>query len=217
MMRYVTIIFLIFALTGCQSKLEDLDELCKDISNSYECAQKIEKYQINRYKNLVTREKDKLLLKLDNGEQLTLEDIDKEGRSEGVVWYSFRELLEDLNVYVIHIQYYEGGEYMLINKNNGEKIKIVGKVKVSPDKQRLVSYNVDLEAGYSPNGFQIIRLLNDHFIKEYELIQDEWGPSNVKWINKNELEFEKTGWQNGSLEIIGKVNYIYKDNKWIVE
>lgn len=215
MMRYITTIFLIITLIGCQSRVVDVDELCKDSSNSYECAQKIEKYQIKRYKNIVIRQNNRLLLKLSNRRQLILEDIDKEG--EGTVLYSFRELLEDLNIYVIHIQYYEGGKYMLINKNSGEKINIVGKIKVSPDKQRLVSYNVDLEARYCPNGFQIIRLLNDRFVKEYELIQDEWGPSNVKWISNSKLEFEKTGWQGESLEIIGKVNYIYKDNKWILQ
>ncbi|MEW6621105.1 MAG: hypothetical protein AB1422_17530 [bacterium] len=212
MMRDIAVIFLIITLIGSQSRIPHLDGLC-NCTNSYECAQKLEKYQLNRYKNFVIRQSDRLLLKLDNGGQLTLEDIDKEGNETEL--YTFRELLENLNIYVIQIHYYEGGEYMLINKNSGEKIKIVGKIKVSPDKQRLVSYNVDLEAHYCPNGFQIIRLLNDHFVEEYQLIIDEWGPSNVKWISNTKLEFEKIGWQDAGLKIIGKVRYIYRNNKWI--
>ena len=80
---------------------------------------------------------------------------------------------------------------------------------------RIVSYNIDIEARYSVNGFVIYKLTDGSFIKEFEIELDDWGPSNAKWINNNQIEFEKTGWTGSQVSVIGKVRYEYSD-KWKV-
>lgn len=194
----------------------NLDSLCNNINNSYECAKKIEKYQLTKFSHLIKRNNNKLTLKIDNNADLILNDIDKE--YDDGVWYSFRDYIKEINSYIVHIQYYEGDAYYLINKNSGEKIIIPGLVKISPNKKRLVSYNMDLVAEYTVNGFVIYNLTNTSFIKEFESKIDinEWGPSNAEWINDNQIEFEKTVFKDTSETVVGKVIYEYK-GKWEIK
>lgn len=209
-MKHLICILLLLAL-GCSRKVTDLDDLCKNSSNSYECAQIIEKYQIPYYSNFVKRTNQKLTLAIDNGSNLVLENNDKE---EDGIWYSFRDYMENINSYIIDIQYYEGGEYYLINKFDGKKIIVPGMIKIAPDNLHFVSYNLDLEAEYSPNGFVIYKLINNTYIKEYESFTNNWGPSNIRWISNNEIEVEKMQLKNNQLSVTGKINYELKNNTW---
>jgi len=107
---------------------------------------------------------------------------------------------------------------MLINRTNGEKINIFGDIKISPDKQRLISYNIDLTTGDNSNGIQIIKLLKNHFVKEYEMSPSNWGPTNVKWISKSEIEIIKSTLSADSKQLykaVGTTRFILKNNKWV--
>lgn len=212
-MKYLIYILFLFCF-GCSSKVVDLDDLCKKSNNSYECAQIIERYQIPYYSNFVKRTNLKLTLKLDNGKNLVLENIDKE---EDGIWYSFRDYLKNINSYLINIQYYEGGEYYLINKSNGLKIILPGLLKFAPDNLRFVSFNLDLEAQYSPNGFVIYKLVNNTYMKEYELFTNDWGISNVRWISNSEIEVDKKELKNDQLSVTGKIIYEFKNHIWRVK
>ena len=87
-----------------------------------------------------------------------------------------------------------------------------GLIKIAPDKSRLVSYNVDLVAEYTVNGFVIYRLTNTSFIKEFVLIIeiDEWWPSNAEWSDFIQIEFEITELNDTSENVAGKVIYEFK-------
>ncbi len=193
----------------------NFDSLCNNIHNSYECAKKIEKHQLTNFSHLIKRNNDNLILTIENNADVIF--IDKEF-DDGVIRYSFRDYIKEINSYIVHIQYFEGNAYCLINKNSGETIIIPGLLKISPDKSRLVSYNVDLVAEYTVNGFVIYRLTNTSFIKEFELIIeiDEWGPSNAEWIDNNQIEFEKTVLNDTSEIVAGKVIYEFK-GKWQIK
>lgn len=172
-------------------------------------AQKIEEYQIQKYAHKIQRKNSLLVLKLENNKEYILKDSVKD---DFALLYSFREYYDSLNVFVIELQYYEGGAYLLVNGMNGETQYVFGKTKLSPDMKKLVSYNADIVAGYSKNGFQIIDLKNFYFTIEYEYLPNDWGPNNINWINNDEIEIEKLGLQNGTEKIIGKTKFILKDN-----
>jgi RNAse (barnase) inhibitor barstar len=211
-MRKLKLLLLLFIFTSCKQYVENLDSLCDGIINYSECAQIIEKYQLKNYSNYIKRVNSKLILNLENGKELVLENNESDGMDAKI--HYFREYYDSVNIFVIDIIYYEGGEYLLVNRVNGEQIYVFGKVKLSHDMKRIVSYNEDLIACYSDNGFQIIDITENHFKLEYELSPKNWGPVNVNWINNSEIEIEKYELENEFKKTMGKTYFIKKDN-WI--
>jgi len=112
MIKIIGLVFFIFVV-GCAPKIVDLNSLCKNIHNSYECAQKIEKYQLSKYNDYVKRVGNKLILKINNKSDEILEDSKKD--TDESVSYTFRDYLKDINSYLLGIHYWEGGSYYLIN------------------------------------------------------------------------------------------------------
>ncbi len=186
-----------------------MDSIFDYFDNSYKKEQKIEKYQLKKYAHKVQRKDSLLILKLENNKEIILKDTVIE---DFVIQYSFRDYYDSIKVFVIEIQHYEGCSHLLVNGINGEKQYIFGKTKLSPDKSRIVSFNVDLIAGYSMNGFQIIEVKNNHFRIEYEYSPKDWGPNNINWLSNNEIEIEILGVKDNEEQIIGKTNFILKEN-----
>jgi hypothetical protein len=209
-MKYLVIIIACCSI-GCSPKVVDFSSICKDVSNSYICAKKIEKVQLNHFKKSVKRIDKKLVLKINNDTDIVLED---KGNGDDVLLYSFRDYIKAINSYMVEIQYYEGGAYYLINKSSGNKITIPGLIKISPDKTRIVSYNLDLISRYTTNGFVIYKLTNNSFLKEYEVEIEDWGPSNADWKDNRHIEFTKSTVKNYKVQVTGKIDYEYS-GKWI--
>jgi len=203
---------LMIVILGCKNSVKNLETIAEGLDNSYERAQKIEEYQLKKYSDKVQRKDSSLVLKLENNNELVLKD---NGTGDGVELFSFREYYDLVKVFVIEVQYYEGGSYLLVNGKNGEKLNIFGKTKLSPDMKKIVSYNMDIFAGFSDNGFQIIDLQDNHFKIEYEYKPDNWGPENINWISNSEIEIEKYGFnKDGNAQNIGKTYFVLNEN-WI--
>lgn len=163
----------------------------------------------NKQVKLVEKVGNKLILQLDNGDETILQDVlgetdidprmgSTENQSADSRFYTFDKLYEDINQYGVNVGYYVGMDsssfYLLINKKNGNQVSLVSnKISISPNKHKVVSYNSDLLSGFSIHGFDIINLDEEgNFRKEYHSSPTNWGPSNVKWTNDSELEFERT-------------------------
>ncbi len=211
-MKYILFVLLILNIACNRTSEIDFSTICNDIGNSYECSQKIEEYQLKRFNKIVKRDNDQLIITIDKSDNLIFKDADKE--TDDGKWYTFRDYFKDINSYLITIQHYEGLSYVLIHKITGNSIDIPGLIQISPDKKRIISYNVDLEAGYSDNGFVIYQIKNGSFIKEYELYPDDWGPSKINWIDNKNVEIEKTIIQNDNNVVADKLE-LYYDDIWI--
>lgn len=172
---------------------------------------------IAKYKDLVKRENKNLLLKTTNGKDVVLKNTDNPEDAENYATYFFEDYLKSIDAYLVMIQYYEGEEYCLISKKTGEQIIVPGQILLSPDKKRFISYNMDLEAGYSPNGFAIYLIKDNTFENEFELYSEEWGPSKVKWINNNEIEIERTVWSDNELIKDGNARCLFENSEWVCE
>ena len=191
-MRTLFIMFFLFMLFGfCPIiKAQDLDSICKGIDNSYECSKAIEKHQLPIYKDYVFRKGINLIFKLDNGVTKKIFDVNVD--TDSVIAYCFRDYIKSINSYLLAIQYYEGGNFLIIDKATGKSSVIIGIPIISKNKTRFVASNLDVLSQYNANGYQIYRMDNEKgYIKEYEEYPSDWGPSNVKWVNDNEIEIEK--------------------------
>lgn len=188
------------------------DQYCKGINNSQNCSIKIEKELIKIFPEVIRKDK-VLLLKAENGKEIILQDNDI--NTDSCYYYNFRGYLKDINYYLIHIQLYEGSQYTLINKKNGEGVNIINFPRsLSSDKKYVLALSDD---AYSTLGFQIINISGDKPLIEINH-KSNWIPYDVTWIDNNSFELSV------NTEIIEKhtfyshkVRVTKKDDKWIVE
>lgn len=168
--------------------------------------------------SLVEKKDGVLILKLDNGKDHIISDIVTEKKDsskknfnvldDDFTWddhpliepdrfYSFDKLYEEINYYGVYEFYNYGlifggkecSNYLLINKANGDSIKVISeKIKISPNKERIISYNKD-SSFCEKNGFQVLsKDENDNFFMTIFL---GWEAEEARWINNNKVEFKK--------------------------
>jgi len=111
----------------------DLDKICSQLLNSYECAQAVERVQLKKYAKFVSRQNDTLTIKLKDGTSVALENLDQ-------VFYSFRDFFKNENSAVVDVQYYEGGEYLIIDIRNGKRTTTEDIAKIFPVPSRTLAY-----------------------------------------------------------------------------
>jgi len=173
------------------------DVLCRDLNNSYKCAQVIEQHALGKGHQGVRRRAAELLIPLVRGDTLSLHDSLSDNPRG--VWYAYREYMPSINYHLIALQYYEGGTYLLVNGRTGKTTFSNGLPVVSPDARRLAAGNVDLEAEFSPTTLQIWRVELDSLALEFEynfltkaqVADSTWGPGQVVWLSPNEIRLTK--------------------------
>ena len=175
---------------GDRRETVQLNHACKNIQNSYECAQAVEKKQLPRYPQLVSRQGGTLRLALKSGGGVELKDV--AANDEKDTYYSFREFFPDLGYYLVHVQYFEGDAYLMVNHQTGERFTLHDLFLLSPDRKRLATLSLDLEAGYNPNGVQIWGITPEKMTLEWNYESKEWGPSHGAWKDNDTLIFSKT-------------------------
>jgi hypothetical protein len=72
----------------------------------------------------------------------------------------------------------------MVNRKNGFKKYISGLPYIYKDK--ILTINTDLEAGYSFNGIELYTLTNDTLKKEFSK-ETTWEPTDIHWINDNQF------------------------------
>jgi len=171
----------------------ELDDLCSGIDNSLECAQEIERYQLQKGENArrVKRQGVQLLLKLDDGSWLIVkDDVDPDDKTS-TIRYSFRDHLLKIGYFLLHRQLHEGRDYLMIHERTGRRYELHDVPAISPDKQRLVTASNGVTGGYSPNAVQIWRLTGNGLELEQTLELQGWGPSGPKWLDNDTIRLTK--------------------------
>jgi hypothetical protein len=195
-----------------QQANDDLSRLCKGDNSSTECAERIENYQFKKGVSDVSRKGKQLIIAL-KGEKKNIftdsEPDDSNGR-----WYRYREYLSSIKYHLIHLQYYEGGGYVLLNANNG-KYKVIENIPViSPDKTRIavISY---CDAYCSP-GIAIMRITDEDIISEFSLKPEYWASGKLQWVNDNNIKVNiEIPVYDKETKFLKKTFYIYRlKNGW---
>jgi hypothetical protein len=173
---------------------DQLNAICAGIDNSYECAQAIERHQLEKpeYKSAASRAGTNLQLKLRNGRSLPFKDFQKQGDEASVVKYSFRNYLQDIGYFLLHRQFYEGNDYLMIQDTNGRKFELQDLPVISPDKLRLVTASNGISGGYNANAVQIWRLSKGGMVLEQTISPKGWGPSDAEWTDNLTIRVSKS-------------------------
>lgn len=167
----------------------DLDTRLKmtdKIDNSHEEAQTIQKHLSKKFGDYFYTTDTTLVLKLSNGktESFPLWDEKKE---EG---FSFVHFFDKIDYILLHVQWYEGNCWMLVNRKNGMKKYINGLPYISLDNKKIIAINTDLEAAYSFNGIELYLITSDSLKLEFSR-ETKWGPKDLKWLSDNQISLKR--------------------------
>lgn len=168
----------------------EIRAVCDTLSNSFECARAIEERQLPRAAG-VSRRVDTLRLALAGGDTARFVD---EGEEADVTRYSYQDRWPDPGYFLLHVQYYEGSAYLLIDDSTGGRTRLPDWPLLSPDRRRLAVLSLDLEAGYVPNTLQVWALEEGRPELEWGTEPDRWGPVDGEWIDPTTLRFTQRGW-----------------------
>jgi hypothetical protein len=138
----------------------------------------------------VKRDTLKLKFHLSNGVDSVLVNDTTEGWSNYIA-YSYIESCKNIDYWLLGITYYEGSQYLLLDRENGEKLWIWGMPIYSPNMKYFVCNSCDLEAGYDANGFQLFEVKNNKAIHRWSKSIDDWGPSEIRWKNDSTIYIEQ--------------------------
>lgn len=217
------IILLIIGQVGATSANSQhpnqLNSICAGIDNSYECAQAIERHQLQKseYALVANRMRTSLRLQLRNGRSVVLKDFQKRGDEASVVKYSFRGYVRDIGYFLIHRQFYEGEDYLIIQDTTGRRYELQGVPVISPDKRRLVTASNGINGGYNANAIQIWRLSRQGMVLEQTIMPNDWGPSNAEWIDNLTLRVVKNLPVSGDGEARQGAVTLRFDRRWHIE
>ena len=158
------------------------DSLRKHINNGHNVARAIEQRQIKKNQFCVFRDSADLLnLKLKDSSWFKVIPNVELDEADCLL----HKYYEKHGFYSIYVQWYEGSAGKLICANDGETYPTWGKAYFSPNGKYVITIMQDLEAAYSPNGFQVFEnqsgILN--LLGEYNLTA--WGPNALEWIDNS--------------------------------
>jgi hypothetical protein len=179
-----------FEETDIYGDLDYRKKITNTIRTSYfDKARKIQSYLLtNRFKEYFYLTDSTLVLKLADGNTMSFNRYveERDLDNDGLLGYIFAHYFDQIDYYLLILQYYEGSSWMLVNRKNGFKKDIYGLPYISEDNKKIIAINSDLEAGYNFNGIALYTILTDSLQMEFRK-ETEWGPLDVKWINESEF------------------------------
>lgn len=167
----------------------------------------------------VTRNRDTVVVKLRGDSTVSFENVEAGEQSRG---YFFAGYLEEIDAFLMEVVYWEGYGYILVDAATGHQTHLDAPPVVSPDRKRLITANMDLEAGYTRTRIQIYRLVDDRLELEWtHEPQDDprWGPSSAEWIDSVTVSVAKNvpDYSAGISYTRVPIRLRLTENGWILE
>ncbi len=164
---------------------------CPDhMNNAGQCADHKEQLLIKKHPLIVSRTGDVLIITTQKGKQVELKNDSWGG-------YHAIALIEQANLLLVRIQYWEGNSHLIVDTEYGYKKEIYGFPTFNKDYTQFATSDYDLTANYNPN---ILGIYKKHasWKLEYFISPDSWGSSpdswgsdSPEWIDDNKLVFTK--------------------------
>lgn len=110
---------------------------------------------------------------------------------ETYVKYTFYGTIESIDYYLFRVQYYESSSFVLVDKENGSKIVLLGEPVFSVNK-KYFACGLSTCAG-DGGGLNIFEVKNNGKVTLIgsEIKYHNWDPSQLKWNQNNELLIQK--------------------------
>jgi hypothetical protein len=177
-----------------------IDSLTRPHDNRHIESLEIEKYLLRKFNKVAKRDTNGLYIKLKNEDWklLSLDPMTDEADN------TFEYYFKDFGFYSIRTQWGEGNGYKLVNSFDGHVTNLFGRPYFSPNGHYVISVNVDIEAGYSPNGFQLFKNENGKLTHLGNYEPSAWGPYSAKWTANDMLILrnQTVEFKNGTMDYI---------------
>ncbi len=161
---------------------------CPDqINNAGQCADYKEQLLIKKYPLVVSRIEDVLLVSTQKGNQVELKNDSWHYHAIGFI--------EQANLVLVRIQYWEGNSHLLVDTEYGYKKEIYGFPTFNKNYTQFATTDYDLEASYNPNILGIYKKYASWKL-EYFISPDSWGSDTPEWVDDNNLIFTKVSLSN---------------------
>lgn len=160
---------------------------------------------------LFTRIGPVLTIPIANGEPVRVTDRAAQDIEGAVARYSVAQYLPEIGSLLLAITYYEGGSYVLVNLASGRKTEVYGAIAVSPDAKRLVAWNEDLIAEYSPNLLIVFRVTPDGPRREFAA---DWPVHQAWWPDAKTVEFDKVHLASTEKRQISRHRLTHRAGRW---
>jgi len=153
-----------------------------------DCAKNIERSVLSKNNNTVSRHKN--ILKIHTAARL-IEFEGKPDKGDQSYWYSYLGYFKEIGYYLIHIQYWEGDEAILVSNATGQQVTLSAIPQVSPSKNRIIS--VEGSEAYNKNGVTVWRVSHGNLVEEFRYEPQGYVLYKfLKWIGDSKILLEKS-------------------------
>lgn len=195
-MRQRAVVSVLVLLGACSGPVDppgpvprpDRGALCDGIDNAYACSQAVERHQLSRADDWVTRAGDTLIIALDDGGTVPLVD---RGAGPEVVRFAYSGYLDRIAHHLVDMHLYEGAMHVLVHDRTGAQTRVSVPPVIAPEGDRLVIASDEGEAGYRPNELQVWRVVRDGLELEWEADPTDWGASDARWTDDVTVRFDR--------------------------
>lgn len=195
MKQIIFIIVINLFLTSCSAQ-KNINKVCQpEIIESIDFIENSTNSFIDDSK--IKKERNKILLPIDNGKDLILKDTLVEEESPDMEQYDFIGFIASNSNYVIHVTYLLDDEIWFIDKSNGKINKGLSYFSVS-ESGTIATYNKPQSDRY--DGVQVFKLINGKRIALCSIKDKEWFPETIVW--KNDTEILMKVLYNGKIEYL---------------
>jgi len=168
----------------------------KNFEQFNNCRQKVKEQQLKKDHQFITQTEDGFEIKLLSGETRTLQNSTEE--NEDFRQYEYLYYIEKLGYFVFRVNFYEAGQFLLIDDKFGYSRPISGFPVPSPDFKHIITTNADAAAGFEFNGIQLYGFtdlgMEIFFEQEYEFYEPflpEWKDEKTVQIRLIPVDYAK--------------------------
>lgn len=176
--------------------------LAGDYDDYYEKVLENERNLARKYKKYFKVNAKEISIKLTNGRTV------KFPRWDGEYGFNLEHYFPETNYVLMYVQHEEGNSWLLMNRKNGFQKDVEGKPYFSPDGKKVLTANVDLESGYSFNGFECFDVQGDTLEKRFAIATKDWGPQDVKWVTNSSADIAKAFMVLQNNQIVYQTTYV---------
>lgn len=146
---------------------------------------------------IIKKQNSKIVFPLDNYKTLELEDSN-DVKASDIVNYKSIGYLKSFNSFIVEVTYLTSTENWLINKSDGEIIKLFRYFYPSPIDSLIITF--DLPENDEYNGIKVLKKCKNGFETLCDIHSEEWYPSDIYWKSKNEFIIKAISLESSSSE-----------------
>lgn len=132
-----------------------------------------------------TRSGETFALRLTTGRRLRLVSKPSATFEEETAELSYMGKLAHLHKYVLHVLYYEGSAYLLVDETTGVIDTLQGPPMPSPKRGVMAALYQGYPFEGAPNGVEVFQVAAPRMRRKFTIAQGKWVPYKLAWVDEH--------------------------------